>query len=322
MRSSRSPRLRGFTLIELLVVIAIIAILVALLLPAVQQAREAARRTQCKNNLHNVGLALHNYHDTFKVLPASRYNSGQVATKVYPWYTNASGWTMLLPYLDQGPLYNAYNHNAAASWSYVYGGYSPADMAYNADINATVVKTPVNVLICPSDNGSRLYPSTNQYYSISATQAGGPKTSYDFSVWYGEYYYTMYYQSLGVNARPYFGCNTATRVDDAKDGSSNTVMIAEQTFEKYNGVCGSWGYSSHVNVGIDVAWYGINRWDYYGTAYLYGRLGQWATPGSMHVGGCHMLMGDGSVKFVSENVNATTRTNMAYISDGQPLGDF
>ena len=94
---------RGFTLIELLVVIAIIAVLIALLLPAVQQAREAARRSQCKNNLKQLGLALHNYHGTFNVLPAGRYSLAGTT------YLGHSTFTMLLPYFDQAPLYNSMN---------------------------------------------------------------------------------------------------------------------------------------------------------------------------------------------------------------------
>src|SRR5688572_803295 len=105
----------GFTLIELLVVIAIIAVLIALLLPAVQQAREAARRTQCKNNLKQVGLALHNYHDSFNIFPFSVMGDGSCeATYIPPRVTNARGWTMLLPYFDQAPLFNQYNSSNAA----------------------------------------------------------------------------------------------------------------------------------------------------------------------------------------------------------------
>ena len=91
---------RGFTLIELLVVIAIIAVLIALLLPAVQQAREAARRTQCRNNLHQLGLALHNYHDTHRCFPPER---------VYGNYEMSSISTLLLPFLDEAAIYNSYN---------------------------------------------------------------------------------------------------------------------------------------------------------------------------------------------------------------------
>src|SRR5205823_7320640 len=109
---NRRRIVRGFTLIELLVVIAIIAVLVALLLPAVQQAREAARRSQCKNNLKQFGLALHNYHEMASRFPAALVGSGRVAPTtvgVAPVTLNTTGWVMLLPYLDQMPAYNRYN---------------------------------------------------------------------------------------------------------------------------------------------------------------------------------------------------------------------
>ena len=123
---------RGFTLIELLVVIAIIAVLIALLLPAVQQAREAARRTQCKNNLKQLGLALHNYHDVFNRLPMSQY--------VIPTGMPQAGllqrtWTRrILPFLDQATIYN--------QWNWTQG--------YAVGTNLTLIATPLAVFKCPS----------------------------------------------------------------------------------------------------------------------------------------------------------------------------
>ncbi len=113
---------RGFTLIELLVVIAIIAILIALLLPAVQQAREAARRSSCKNNLKQWGLALHNYHDTYKQFPPSAVNPGSYRSNSFVprgKIRNHTGYLYLLPYVDQAPLYKKINFNRAtgnADW--------------------------------------------------------------------------------------------------------------------------------------------------------------------------------------------------------------
>ena len=97
-----TKRQKGFTLIELLVVIAIIAVLIALLLPAVQQAREAARRTQCKNNLKQIGLALHNYHDTFSQFPSGFGVTARNSSGGERW--GHSQWVTLLPYVDQAPL--------------------------------------------------------------------------------------------------------------------------------------------------------------------------------------------------------------------------
>lgn len=188
----------GFTLIELLVVIAIIAILIALLLPAVQQAREAARRTQCRGNLKQIGLAIHNYHDSNKKFPPSRLNVGHIgwsygatSPKQPQRFHNATGWTMLLPNLDQAPLYKKYDHNAAAGWSTYYGYYSAADIAGSPDpINASIVKTRLPIFECPSDVNPYFYEGIgNGAYSISATQTGGARTNYDFSVHYQDYYY-------------------------------------------------------------------------------------------------------------------------------------
>ena len=136
---AHARKARGFTLIELLVVIAIIAILIALLLPAVQQAREAARRTQCKNNLKQLGLAFHNYHDVTKTFPYG-WELGQ--------NLHLSSWgLMLLPYLDQAPLYNQFNTSLPAiNEANAVGFQTPAILAQNLQ----VIKTPLTVFMCPS----------------------------------------------------------------------------------------------------------------------------------------------------------------------------
>jgi prepilin-type N-terminal cleavage/methylation domain-containing protein len=323
----------GFTLIELLVVIAIIAVLIALLLPAVQQAREAARRTQCKNNLKQLGLALHNYHDTYNSFPASGYAVGvggydymnNSSTPVIPHQSNTSGFVMLLPYFDQGPMYNQWNFNNAASESYVYGLYSASTVLGNPSVNATISMTPLAVVTCPSDNGGAYYQGADQYYSISPTITGGYRTNYDFSANYEEYYYDHYYQALAPSQRPLFGCDSKSNLRDVKDGTSNTVAMIEQCREKYNGALGGWSYRCHVNIGIDLSWVPINRWDYpplSGNNVLVGRLGQWATAGSLHTGGCQVVLADGAVRFLSENIDTTTRQRLATIADNQPVGDF
>jgi prepilin-type N-terminal cleavage/methylation domain-containing protein len=124
---SRTRSRSGFTLVELLVVIAIIGILVALLLPAVQAAREAARRMSCGNNLKQIGISLHNYHDVHKVFPAALMGSGRYNSAAYystsgtNWVKNTTGWTLLLPFLEQSSIHDRYNFHVCSSMSSPYG---------------------------------------------------------------------------------------------------------------------------------------------------------------------------------------------------------
>jgi len=331
---------KAFTLIELLVVIAIIAILIALLLPAVQQAREAARRSQCRNNMKQIGLALHNYHDSFGIFPFSTMNDGSAtaASATIMAATggrgmNHRGWTMLLPYIDQAPLYNQFNASVPSGsfgspWTFI------SDPATNG--NAAVVSRALPVLLCPSDNGDKFYRGADVHYAISpaAAAAGqyGAKTSYDFNTW--RYSSNppggVFYDALsGVNRdlrRP-FGFQTSARIQDIRDGTSNTVCIAETTLDIRDGITSTWGYSKWVGGGVDFALStGINAWPCCAWALPLtvqpGRLGTWGAPGSVHTGGMHVVMGDGSVKFVSENLDRTVQAGLASISEGTTVGEF
>ena len=306
---------RGFTLIELLVVIAIIAVLIALLLPAVQQAREAARRTQCKNNLKQIGLAMHNYHDTFKLFP---YAASKASTK------NQSGLMLLLPYFDQAPLYNSIDFNSA------FGSFPPA---VPPAVNAKAAQTKLNSLLCPSDPADPfISDSGNGYYGCTAT-GGSPsyKTSYCFSVtttwgdWTSPYANQPLWSAEAQNGRAMFGWESNTNIRDITDGTSNSVMLCETTLDVCNGSAPPWFCTDWVGgSGIYFAYQPINYWDstIYGCPIKPGRLASWSMPGSIHVGGMQVVMGDGAVRFLSQNMNSATQANLGLIGDGNPVGEF
>ncbi len=273
-----TPRPRGFTLIELLVVVAIIAILIGLLVPAVQKVRESAARTQCQNNLKQIGLALHTYHDAYKRLPPPRGN--YVPT---PLFTEFRGWMCeILPYVEQGPL---------ARMMYTNPWYTGFFATYN---------TPVNLYLCPSDpRDLRAVPSGNgaltSYLGVTGSdsdvnlQLKGP-TNGIFNV-----------SSKGV------------RLTDIRDGTSNTLMVGERppTASLFEGW---WGASDYDTLLSTRQLYG----DLFGAGgcVLPGLFGPGDTNGpcngdgnhfwSFHDGGANWVFGDGSVRFLPYAVSPMT----------------
>ena len=310
-------RRRGFTLIELLVVIAIIAILIALLLPAVQQAREAARRTQCKNHLKQLGLALHGYHDSFRCLPFGQEDS----TKSY------SALSQLLPYLDQAPLYNLINFS----------------LPHNDAVNLVPRTTELSVFRCPSDPAA---PLSGQGGSINYMANKGTGV-----IWLAP---------TGANAG--FPAQTgvmffqsAVRLGDITDGTSNTCAFAERLLtDGNNGIssprsdvffsplapttpdeavsmCAAidvtnlanqfplfmgapWLHGQHAYLHIDTpntrscGFFTVNRAN--------------MPPSSQHTGGVHVLLCDGSVRFISENIDRPIWRALGSRAGGEVIGEF
>ncbi|WP_437228944.1 DUF1559 domain-containing protein [Planctomicrobium sp. SH661] len=319
---NRFCKSRGFTLIELLVVIAIIAVLIALLLPAVQQAREAARRSQCKNNLKQLGLALHNYHDAHGKFPL-----GYGVTVDAPNFPGASGlrapWSVLiLPFLDETPRYNTFKMDG--SWS------GRGDTATD---NFTAQFTPLSKFKCPSDPaGQAAIPSSN-YLGVSG---GGPESSR-----YSAAANACCSRSSAFNNGIFFA-NSSVSMRDITDGTTNTFMLGEtKDMVVGNSVLSdkqwarSWaaplsnnGASSNccwtINVltaasdGINLSGYDPTR-DNVGTNWVFlSASGRGLS--SRHVGGCHAGMADGSVQFLSQNMSIDVYRNIGVRNDGLPLG--
>jgi prepilin-type N-terminal cleavage/methylation domain-containing protein/prepilin-type processing-associated H-X9-DG protein len=292
---------RGFTLIELLVVIAIIAVLIALLLPAVQQAREAARRTQCRNNMKQLGLAIHNYHDSHSILPVC---SATVYEKRFNWSV------MILPYMDDAPMYNKLNFNVP-SWNAA---------------NFPTLKPVYSKVICPSDPyGSEILVEEN----FAPADPWG-LSQMDYAAVEGDYINTT-----GVGQTPAYG-NTAAGVakrgmigrhlwsakfSQVSDGLSNTFLLGE--------CIGAFGYTQNFACqSFGTTAQPIN----YRNSFFVQDRANWPTVAnprwdegigfrSLHTGGAHFLMGDGSVKFVSENIDGFAYRAQASRAGGEVFGE-
>ncbi|WP_010583470.1 DUF1559 domain-containing protein [Schlesneria paludicola] len=323
---------RGFTLIELLVVIAIIAVLIALLLPAVQQAREAARRSQCANNLKQIGLALHNYHDAMSIFPYGSAHNAMAFTQAGQTVNNHSGWPLLLPYLDQTPLYNKFDFTAAtrnslfSGWdSSSQGTLAGTTTAQNANMALSTVR--LSVLSCPSDAGAELYTSATSYYGCGV--ADSQLINYGFSDTDGGPW--GLWDNEGRTTRGLFGQNSHSKIRDVADGTSNTAAIVETTREVWDGNGNVWACSQYAGNGVFLGdARGINMlvccgWDNpvpNSRPRILGKNGDFNLPGSSHAGGCFCLLVDGSVRFLNQTMDSVTRRNLSYISDGNVLGEF
>jgi prepilin-type N-terminal cleavage/methylation domain-containing protein/prepilin-type processing-associated H-X9-DG protein len=296
MRQKSDRIARGFTLIELLVVITCIAILISLLLPAVQQAREAARRTQCRNNLKQMSLAIHSYHDTFSLFPNSEVGGTGTLAK-------ASAFVAILPYVEQTSTFTLYN---------------PA--VGNSDpVNMSAVRQLIPVYLCPSAPLRRQIP-------ISSCDANdrAPGT-YAFSTGSGD---AWGMQSTG---NPHNGAivNPAsgkTSMRDITDGSSNTLLVGEAAWNLpdylfTSGPCAGqqrWGFSYWSSpYPLATAFTTMAPFNpKSGGANVLSRFR------SEHIGGVQFAMADGSVRFVSENISQIILDATGTRAGGEVFGEF
>ncbi|QDT66667.1 DUF1559 domain-containing protein [Calycomorphotria hydatis] len=326
---------QGFTLIELLVVIAIIATLVALLLPAVQQAREAARRSHCKNNLKQIGIAMHTYHDAHRtfppglLVPDDRPDTNDFGHRGYRQHP-AWGF-FLLPYLEQSGIYVLQDFERVGS------GILDSPSSSNG-LGETLA-----AYSCPSDIKASKQPtnsSTSGYGTSSYAACRGKSRRR------GQTYGGPYFAERGGM----FWVNSRVRLRDVTDGSSSTILIGEVSWDQWYG----WGTSGSFNIGQTTRganWPGIgmlkadplvlrdvdyarpinlSRTGAPTTLNSHGLMGPGHDNdgfGSLHIGGAQFLLADGSVHFISENIDTQSSTLGVYQrlgvrNDGAVVGEF
>jgi prepilin-type N-terminal cleavage/methylation domain-containing protein len=308
LKRSFIRRSRGFTLIELLVVIAIIAILIALLLPAVQQAREAARRTQCKNNMKQLGLALHNYHDVHNTFPSGWIAVDPQTRQQSPHDgVNGAGWgTMILPNLDQASLYNLFNANLAIQ--------DPANIPF--------IDNVIPAWQCPSDPkpdrwkieeegsaGTVLaeLPTANYIGVFGTEELDGCENSP------GTAPVTSAGQCRGDGM---FYHHSKTRFRDITDGTTNTFMLGERRTDTELGWYSTW--PGMVSEGEEAFQRILGSADHVPNDPV-AHLDDFS---SHHVGGAQFVLGDGSVRFISENIDHGLYQSLATIQGGEVVGEF
>lgn len=289
----RPKNAAGFTLVELLVVIAIIGVLIALLLPAVQQAREAARRMQCQNNLKQLGLALHNHHDTYQKFPTFSAGTPNISYVVH-----------LLPFIEQNNLYELFPRNSSG-------------LIHITDSNDVRGRNLIDSLLCPSgvirtstySGQSDSY--TNHYYGVLGPKGQNAQTGTDYEL------DTLGGQG-GASLQGFFQWKKNLRFADITDGTSNTLAIGEISW-KDSGCHRNWTRGGETsNNGVHSAsaknvYHAINAVGYTAAATNWND----ASFGSEHPGVAQFLQADGSVRTVSENMAMTAYRAMASRNGGE-----
>lgn len=319
-----SKRLSGFTLVELLVVIAIIGILVALLLPAIQAAREAARRTQCANRLKQLSLGLHNYHDTHGKFPAGqitnppgprRSKGGASDPSCTDGGVNDAPWTLLLlPFIEQSAIYEGLEFRTNSLRGLTQSG-TVANRALQEQRNLAFE--------CPSDPNSR---SPNQNINYLGVQGGGDYATIRAQGKACRAYGTRSYYFNGT----FYG-NSEVSFKDIIDGASNTFILGESRYVTLRTETGTTGYTYWMGWSfgswgdapglVSATFYPINGSTFIpGTVYNLDVATMYF--GSWHPGGCHFATGDGAVHFIDESIGLSLYQSLGTIADGLPAEGF
>ncbi|MEK6257273.1 MAG: DUF1559 domain-containing protein [Planctomycetota bacterium] len=304
-------RKRGFTLIELLVVIAIIAVLIALLLPAVQQAREAARRSECKNKLKQWGLALHNYHDTYTRLPGVM---GFATPNAIPYKNNLTFQVALLPYIDQAALYSLFDFN----------------VGYGVAPNLALQQRSFDLMWCPSARLADRKDNTNtNIYTLHYCGVAGAKGVSPSGITYAVTGSSLTGDHGGNATNGMLPINGYVPLSDCIDGLSNTFLMGEISAEylasPWLNHLRPWTQGASNSPGTGTATYFTknvyNPLDNFAgyQSNTAGRLFNDVRFSSMHTGGVHFLLGDGRVTFLSKNIDYATYLGLASRGDRETL---
>ena len=296
-----------------MVVIAIIGVLIALLLPAVQQAREAARRMQCGNNMKQLGLALHNYHGTFQVFPPGQIASGDCRTGKAPeTVMNLNGLVLLLPFLEQTALHDQLDFNRAFDdrRSDTVNGVTMTSVPLaggDHTYNQNLVSQKLEAFTCPSDPNRSV-----------------TKTNYDF-IARRVYLDCNNWGAISTTSRYMFEDGSNCQMKDVTDGTSNTAMLAETRKDCCgNGSNANWGWREWVQTGLNLHMAPPNttwRLDVESADFA-PRLGNWGHTGSWHPGGIMIARADASVRFLSDTTAQSVRTHLDRIADGNVVGEY
>lgn len=344
--SSRAARRSGFTLIELLVVIAIIATLVAILLPAVQQAREAARRSSCKNNLKQLALAMHNYHDTFSVLPPGLVDAVPGGGTLNANAIGRTGWgTLILPFIEQGALYDLMNPGQMQFSENLTGFSTRAEATANTPNQSLLnaINTSMKTFRCPSDVGPDLNEFGTNLRSSANVLVQTILGNYPVAVAHGDTWGINHPTNAIRVQDGLFGINSSHRFRDVTDGLSNTLMFGERMYDgsqRRNAagpatgtfVLGTAGNGLNAAGAPQELYRGMGPIGFGSPCYMndLSCAERGRSTSSEHRGGAQFALADGSVRFISENIQqnpGNSLDNVIFDSllarhDGNVVGEF
>ena len=287
---------RGFAFVEVLVIVGLIMLGMALLLPAIQQSRQDARRVQCKNNLKQLGLALHNYHDVYAAFPP-----GWISLAGAPGHGARIGWqTSILPFVDQAPLFNSIDFNKPPH-----------------DANGKPLKpfqTVLSVYRCPVDPAPNLNPLRGEFATSNYSGNYGDVPARLSPLGLGDFWPGAV--DAPMKSRGLFARNSNVRIQHITDGTSNTFLAGER------------GFTSGAGIWVGVTDNGHEDDALTDSSHRSRPNAGWSSYSSRHAGGVHVLMCDGAVRFVNETIESKPAPDMGTLqklankSDGQVIGEF